>query len=151
MCTRLSFAPNGETVKVDDQMEMGREEIERRGGVVGQVFPGNSRSAWKPNVVRPQWNALMQRLEAGASNGVWVYDVTRFSRKVLEGERLVQLATTGEGGAPTRLALTRRAHPPRPPPPPPKPSLPCPAARSSVPGRRVKGAHGVATRALRAP
>ena len=92
---RLSFAPNGETVKVDDQMEMGREEIERRGGVVGQVFPDNSRSAWKPNVVRPQWNALTQRLEAGASNGVWVYDVTRFSRKVLEGERLVQLATTG--------------------------------------------------------
>jgi site-specific DNA recombinase len=92
---RLSFAVDGETVKVDDQVEMGTEEVERRGGVVGQVFPDNSLSAWKPNVIRPQWNLLMARLESGASNGVWVYDVTRFSRKVLEGERLVELAGKG--------------------------------------------------------
>lgn len=49
----------------------------------GQVFKDPSASAWKPTVVRPQWEALMARLESGASDGVWVYDLTRFSRKVM--------------------------------------------------------------------
>jgi site-specific DNA recombinase len=92
---RLSRAASGETVKVDDQEEMGREAIERRGGVLGRVFKDPSASAWKPTVVRPQWEALMARLESGACDGVWVYDLTRFSRKVIEGERLVELAGQG--------------------------------------------------------
>lgn len=92
---RLSYAEGGETVKVDDQVEMGREAVERRGGVVGQEFRDNSLSAWKPKVIRPQWNELMRRLEAGESDGVWVYDLTRFSRKVMEGERLLELAAKG--------------------------------------------------------
>jgi len=92
---RLSYAPDGSTVKVDDQVEMGIEAVERRDAVVGQVFKDNSLSAWKPGVVRPQWETLMKRLESGASHGVWVYDLTRFSRKVIEGERLVELAGKG--------------------------------------------------------
>ena len=92
---RLSYAPDGSTVKVDDQVEMGIEAVERRDAAVGQVFKDNSLSAWKPGVVRPQWETLMKRLESGASHGVWVYDLTRFSRKVIEGERLVELAGSG--------------------------------------------------------
>jgi site-specific DNA recombinase len=37
----------------------------------------------------------MARLESGASDGVMVYDLTRFSRKILEGGRLVDLAGRG--------------------------------------------------------
>jgi site-specific DNA recombinase len=37
----------------------------------------------------------MARLESGESDGVWVYDLTRFSRKVAEGKRLVELAARG--------------------------------------------------------
>jgi site-specific DNA recombinase len=59
------------------------------------VHRDNSLSAWSPKVVRPQWEALMRRLESGACDGVIVYDLTRFSRKVLEGERLVDLAAGG--------------------------------------------------------
>jgi site-specific DNA recombinase len=92
---RLSRAASGETVKVDDQEEMGREAVERRGGRLGRVFKDPSASAWKPTVVRPQWEALMARLESGACDGVWVYDLTRFSRKIIEGERLVELAGRG--------------------------------------------------------
>jgi site-specific DNA recombinase len=92
---RLSFAANGETIKVDDQIEMGVDEVERRGGVVGETFRDNSLSAWNPKIVRPDWNMLMARLESGASDGVWVYNITRFSRKVMEGERLVELAAMG--------------------------------------------------------
>jgi site-specific DNA recombinase len=92
---RLSYSVNGETIQVDDQVEMGEETLARRGAVVGAVFKDPSKSAWHPRVVRPQWDALMARLESGASDGVWVYDLTRFSRKVLEGERLVELAARG--------------------------------------------------------
>lgn len=52
-------------------------------------------SAWNPRVVRAQWDALLARWEAGASDGVMVYDLMRFSRKILEGERLVDLASRG--------------------------------------------------------
>lgn len=92
---RLSYAPNGETIQVDDQVELCAEKILQRGGQVGEVFKDNSLSAWKPNVVRPDWEALMTRLETGASDGVMVYDLTRFSRKIMEGERLVEQASTG--------------------------------------------------------
>jgi len=92
---RLSKAVDGETIKVDDQVELCTEKIAARGGVVGEVFKDNSLSAWNPKVVRPEWNELMRRLEAGQSDGVMVYDLTRFSRKVMEGERLVELAARG--------------------------------------------------------
>src|SRR5215207_5669804 len=92
---RLSQAVDGSTIKVDDQVEVCVETLERRGAVPGETFRDNSLSAWKPGVVRPQWNELMRRLESGASDGVIVYDLTRFSRKVIEGERLVELAASG--------------------------------------------------------
>ena len=92
---RLSRAANGETIQVDDQAEMGQEAIEDRGAVLGEIFKDNSKSAWNPLVVRPEWELLMGRLESGESDGVWVYDLTRFSRKILEGERLLELAAQG--------------------------------------------------------
>lgn len=92
---RLSFAPGGETIKVDDQVDWCTEAVELRGGTVGEVFRDNSKSAWNPRVVRPQWEQLMRRLEAGVSDGMIVWDLTRFSRKVMEGERLIELADRG--------------------------------------------------------
>src|SRR6266508_3617718 len=92
---RLSRAYNGETIQVDDQVEVCLEELAERDADAGEVFKDNSLSAWKPNVVRKDWEALMARLESGASDGVIVYDLTRFSRKIREGERLVELAAKG--------------------------------------------------------
>ncbi len=92
---RLSRAVNGETIQVDDQVELCTEKIAARGAVVGEVFKDNSLSAWNPKVVRPNWDRLMARLESGASDGVMVYDLFRFSRKIMEGERLVELAARG--------------------------------------------------------
>src|SRR6266542_3813756 len=92
---RLSYAVNGETIKVDDQVEVCEETLARRGAVPGRRFKDPALSAWKPGVVRPQWEELMRRLEAGESDGVIVYDLTRFSRKIREGERLVELAARG--------------------------------------------------------
>lgn len=92
---RLSFAANGETVNVEDQIEMGTEDILSRGGRVGEVFTDNSKSAWNPKVVRKNWLKLMERLEGRTSDGVWVYNLDRFSRKVMEGERLLEAAQSG--------------------------------------------------------
>jgi DNA invertase Pin-like site-specific DNA recombinase len=92
---RISYMADGEMIKVDDQVELGGENIVRRGGVVGEVFKDPSLSAWNPKVVRPQWEQMMRRVESGLSDGVWVYDVSRFSRKVMEGERLVEAAASG--------------------------------------------------------
>jgi len=76
-------------------VEVCLEELAERGADAGEVFKDNSLSAWKPNVVRKDWEALMARLESGACDGVIVYDLTRFSRKICEGERLVELAAKG--------------------------------------------------------
>ena len=46
-------------------------------------------------MVRPDFELLMSRLESGASDGVWIYGVSRFSRKMTEGERLVAAASRG--------------------------------------------------------
>ncbi|HEX5349019.1 MAG TPA: recombinase family protein [Pseudonocardiaceae bacterium] len=53
------------------------------------------RSAWNPRVERPRWERLMSRLEAGATGGVVVFDTARFSRRPIEGERLILTAERG--------------------------------------------------------
>ncbi|MGI5131607.1 recombinase family protein [Pseudonocardia sp. CA-107938] len=92
---RLSRAVNGELIKVTDQIELCADQILERGGQVGEVFMDNSLSAWNPRVVRPQWNTLMDRIESGATDGVMVYDARRFTRKIIEGERLIDAAERG--------------------------------------------------------
>jgi DNA invertase Pin-like site-specific DNA recombinase len=92
---RISRAVNGETIKTDYQVEICSEELAERGARVGKVFTDSSLSAWKRDVVRPDWIKLMDRLESGQCDGVMFYDVTRFSRKIGEGERLVEAAERG--------------------------------------------------------
>jgi DNA invertase Pin-like site-specific DNA recombinase len=92
---RLSYLADGTMVNVEEQVDMGQEDVEGRGAVVGETFVDAAKSAWNPKVRRPQWEKLMARLESGESDGVWVLDVTRFSRKILEGERLVEVARRG--------------------------------------------------------
>jgi DNA invertase Pin-like site-specific DNA recombinase len=69
--------------------------IEEHGSTVGLVLVDEGRSAWNPRVHRPAWDTLMERLEKGASDGVVVFDLARFSRQLTEGERLVEAAERG--------------------------------------------------------
>jgi site-specific DNA recombinase len=92
---RLSRAVDGSTVNVDHQVELGKETIEERGALVGEIFRDNSRSAWNPKVIRKNWNLMMERVESGTCDGVWVLDAMRFSRKPSEGERLIEAAANG--------------------------------------------------------
>jgi site-specific DNA recombinase len=77
------------------QVEDCEARIEERGAQVGEVHVDSGRSAWNPRVKRPAWERLMSRLEAGATGGVVVFDMARFSRRPIEGERLILAAERG--------------------------------------------------------
>ena len=62
---------------------------------LGQVHVDDGRSAWNPKVERPGWDTLMGRLESGESGGVIVFDLERFCRRPIEGERLIAIAERG--------------------------------------------------------
>ncbi|WP_163507677.1 recombinase family protein [Fodinicola acaciae] len=69
--------------------------VEERDATVGEVFVDSGRSAWNPRVKRKDWDKLMRRLEDGESDGVVVFDLARFSRRPIEGERLITAAERG--------------------------------------------------------
>jgi DNA invertase Pin-like site-specific DNA recombinase len=80
---------------VADQEEEGREFIDDELSccyVVGAVLRDHAISAWNPKKERPSFNEAMARLAERKSDGLWVWDLTRFSRKMLEGEQLLQMA-----------------------------------------------------------
>jgi DNA invertase Pin-like site-specific DNA recombinase len=77
------------------QIEDCTAQITERGAQVGKVHTDEGRSAWNPRVRRPGWDVLMARLESGATGGVVVFDLARFSRRPIEGERLIAAAERG--------------------------------------------------------
>lgn len=92
---RLSMNPNGELEKIDTQLDDCRRQAERQGWRVGQVHIDNSLSAWKRGVRRPGWEALLRRLQSGATGGVVVYHQDRLLRQPRDLERLLDLAAQG--------------------------------------------------------
>ncbi|RMI28971.1 recombinase family protein [Nocardia stercoris] len=72
-----------------------RVRVAEHGATVGEVFVDQGRSAWNPRVRRKAWESLMERLESGATGGVVVFDMARFSRRPIEGERLILAAEKG--------------------------------------------------------
>jgi DNA invertase Pin-like site-specific DNA recombinase len=94
---RISQDYDGTLRSVESQEEDCRDAIDENhpGWAVGMVHRDHAKSAWNPTVVREEWNALMARLESGEADGVMVYDLTRFTRKPIEGERLLALAARG--------------------------------------------------------
>ena len=69
--------------------------LAERGLEPGQVHIDDGKSAWNLDVIRPGWNALMERIESGEAGGVIVYDLERFARQLKDGERLVTAAERG--------------------------------------------------------
>lgn len=79
----------------EGQVEDGAAIIAERGAQVGEVHVDSGKSAWNPRVRRPGWQRLMERLENGQTGGVVVWDLSRFSRQPIEGERLIIAAEHG--------------------------------------------------------
>ncbi|MFF0494735.1 recombinase family protein [Nocardia sp. NPDC004068] len=79
----------------EGQVEDCESRVAELGARVGEVLVDNGRSAWNPRVRRRSWERLMERLESGATGGVIVFDMARFSRRPIEGERLILAAERG--------------------------------------------------------
>ncbi|MFJ4672992.1 recombinase family protein [Kitasatospora purpeofusca] len=93
---RVSRKGDARRRSMEGQTAANRRRAEQLGAQVGEVFDkDDGRSAWNPRVKRHDWDRLMERLESGASSGVVVFDLARFSRRPSEGERLIEAAERG--------------------------------------------------------
>jgi site-specific DNA recombinase len=95
---RISKDYDGTLRSVEDQEALGRMWVADRaelGYVVGKVFRDHALSGWNPKVNRPDFNELMVRLETGVSQGIWVRNLDRFTRKMGEAVRLADAAKAG--------------------------------------------------------
>lgn len=105
---RMSVGDDGTVFKCEDQERTGRQDVAewaREKGLsfgptghvqIGEVIYDHARSAWKLGVERKGFERIMDRAEAGDSQGVWVRDVDRYTRKMHEA---VRIADAGKGGA----------------------------------------------------
>ena len=92
---RLSRKGDKQQRSTSGQVGACRAVLAERGLTAGEVLVDDGKSAWNPRVERKDWDRLMARLEAGASAGVVVFDLERFSRQPAEGERLIAAAERG--------------------------------------------------------
>lgn len=92
---RISRIGDEKQRSIEGQEADSRARVADVGAEVGEVHADRGRSAWNPRVRRPGWDLLLRRLESGATGGVVVFDLERFSRQPAEGERL--LAAAGNG------------------------------------------------------
>lgn len=92
---RVSRLSDKRMRSVEGQLKDCRARVTEHGGDVGEVLADPGRSAWNPKVKRPAWDTLMERLVSGASQGVCVFDLSRFTRQPEEGERLIKIAARG--------------------------------------------------------
>lgn len=79
---------------VSGQVEDGVAYIHSRGADVGEVFQDERLHVGSPRPVRA-FDRLMDRLDSGQSDGVWMWGLTRFTSETLDGERLLAAAEHG--------------------------------------------------------
>lgn len=93
--TRVSHKADKRIISTQAQAQQCQARVIAVGAEVGKVWTDPGKSAWNPKVHRPDWEAMMARLEGGDSDGVVVYDLARFARRPADGERLIAAAERG--------------------------------------------------------
>jgi DNA invertase Pin-like site-specific DNA recombinase len=88
---RLSFSPDGSVEKVERQEADCRRLAKQLGWKVRDVYPDNSRSAWRRDRKRPQWQRMLDDIEAGVLDGILVYHGDRLMRQPKDLEKLLDL------------------------------------------------------------
>lgn len=89
---RLSFAPDKSLEKVERQEADCRKLAKQLGWTVREVYPDNSRSAWRRDRKRPGWDRMLADIEAGQLDGILVYHGDRLIRQPWDLELLLKLA-----------------------------------------------------------
>jgi site-specific DNA recombinase len=90
--TRLSVAPDGSTEKVERQEADSRDVAGRLHWDVGRTYVDNSKSAWRRDVIRKDWEQMLVDLHAGLWEAVVVYHGDRLIRQPWDLERLLTIA-----------------------------------------------------------
>ena len=93
--TRVSLLSDARMLSTEGQETDCRARVLEAGHELGEVHSDPGRSAWNPKVRRPGWDRLMARIESGETDGVVVFDLARFTRRPMEGERLIAAAERG--------------------------------------------------------
>lgn len=88
---RISDDPTQQGSGVERQREDCIARADALGWQVGQVYSDNDVSAYKRDVVRPGWKAMLADLEAGLRDGVVVYDLDRVARQPRDLEDLLEV------------------------------------------------------------
>lgn len=86
---RESAAGDRRNTSILGQHEANARRIEELGAQLGERLDDKGKSAWKPNIVRPDWDKLIGRLESGESDGAVIFDVERLLRTVEDAFRIV--------------------------------------------------------------
>lgn len=88
--SRLSFDDEGTAAGVQRQQEDIRALVARKGWALAGMYVDNNVSAYK-NVVRPEFERLLEDLAAGTIDGVAIYNLDRLARKPRDIERVLDL------------------------------------------------------------
>lgn len=88
---RISLDDEGEGLGVARQEQDGRLLVERRNWELAGLYVDNNKSAYKKNVVRPQFERLLRDLASGAIDGMATYDLDRIARQPRDLERLIDI------------------------------------------------------------
>lgn len=91
---RISKAPNGDLEKTDRQIDDCKQDLERRGLTVGKVHEDPNKSAWRKDVRRRGFEALLKRYEDNEISGVIVWNVDRLMRQPRDLEKLIDMAAS---------------------------------------------------------
>ena len=90
--------------KLDHHEQLCRKHVDDRAlaGVIVDVYVERSRSAWKPNVRRPEYERLIDDIKNGVITGVLCYKSDRLYRKLSDLEELITLVGVDD---PPRVAI----------------------------------------------
>ena len=89
--TRVSDDQEGQGLAVKRQGQDCRALAKLRGWEVAYIACDNSISAYKTNIIRPEFERMMCDFEAGLIDGVVAYDLDRFARQPTDLERAIRM------------------------------------------------------------
>jgi site-specific DNA recombinase len=88
---RISLDIDGGALGVARQHEDSRQLAERRGWQIVATYTDNNVSAYKRDVIRPDFERMISDINSGAIDGVVAYDLDRLWRKPSDLERIIDL------------------------------------------------------------
>ncbi len=91
---RISKSEDGDVTKTDRQIADCVAELERRGLPIGKVHEDPNKSAWRKDVRRRGFEALLKRFEDGEISGCIVWSVDRLLRQPRDLEKIIDMAET---------------------------------------------------------